>query len=699
MLVYRQENQVHHAYFSSEVGLVDWISRNYPEANEIQVASAYQNYGLLILLTSDHAVQILPQQHSASYQEDKEILTDMTIQHTVSGSFDLHCDSRTILSIDKIFLESMRRIRVFQESGRNTYEESLQDHETASIVSYETCSDGSSWIIERNVHDVFTYRVKMCISGAYVHESKESFTVSAGTSSITITMQLIGRFLDEDYAPLTSQPMELLTSQARLKLGRMKPFHRDLATTQLEGLSLLSRKGKLLAGGPRFFTYFGRDTLISLALLTGSVTSDLALHGFRSVLERLSVRGEVAHEEMVGEYAAFFLQQRNPHTVLTSPAVGDRYGTPGLLEYHMVDDDFLFPAVLARWNEVEGTHDTERLLSETVLTSSGEKRSGYELLGRTLTYCYSRIREGMIPYHTSVDVGDWRDSLSSQGIRYSYEVNIGLGLNFVSVARTLARQLRELKRFLPDQLFSEEGEASAAAFKKEGERFTVHIEPGEIRERVRYWLEYAGFTNDELSVLHHRLDMTPIPSDGYSFTAFGLDEHKQPIEVQHNDVAFTLLFGQPCIEELDYLLRPLETPFPLGLKTDVGILVSNSVFASDFQVARDLSRSHYHGLVVWPLMNSILFHGIQHQLQRLNRMYVSSPGENIADFRHRLESIKAYLNTLHEKVQDFNSSELWTFSPTPSGDIPLAFGKETGSSTESNPLQLWSCLGFATLFQ
>lgn len=699
MLVHRREDQVHHAYYSSDIGLVDWISRNYQRTNEIQIASAYQNYGLLISFTSDCSIQIFPSKQIAGYQESKELLPDRRIRHTVSGSYDLHCASRTTLSMTEVFLESMRRIRVFQEAGRETYQASLLEHEIASVMEHKTGLDGMSWVIERNVHDIFSYRAEMFISSADSGESKETFTVSSGHCSINLTLQLVGMFLDEDYAPLTSTPMDLLKPHTRLQLTHLKPFHRELATTQLEGLSLLARKGKLLAGGPRFFTYFGRDTLISLAMLTGSVTSDLALHAFRSVLERLSVRGEVAHEEVLGEYAAFFVEQRTPHTSQAQATVDDPFRSPGVLEYHMVDDDFLFPAVIAHWNEVEGTQDTERLLSGTFHTSTGEVFCGYELLGRTITYCYNRIREGMIPYHAAVKVGDWRDSLSNQGIRYSYEVNIGLGLNFVSVARNLAQQLKELTAYIPYQILSEEGEASAVAFKKETERFTVLIEPGKIRERVRSWLDQAGFTHDELSVLNRRLDMTVMPPDGYPFTVFGLDQRRQPIEVQHNDVAFTLLFGQPCLEELDTLLRPLETPFPLGLKTDVGILVSNSVFASDPQVARELNRSHYHGLVVWPLMNSILFHGIQRQLQRLKAVEASSPDERIDDYRQRLERINVYLSTLHEKVRDFNSSELWTFSPTRNGDIPLAFGKKTGSSTESNPLQLWSCLGFTTLFQ
>ncbi len=296
-------------------------------------------------------------------------------------------------------------------------------------------------------------------------------------------------------------------------------------------------------------------------------------------------------------------------------------------------------------------------------------------------------------------MGDWRDSLSAQGIRYSYEVNNGLGLNFTAAVRTLADQLPGLHRFLPPGILTEEGDTISSAFREETTRFTVQVAALEVRDRVLRWLDHAGFSDEELEVLHQRLAEAAVDPDGYRFTAFGLDAQQEPIAVQHNDVAFTLLFGDPCLGDLDELLLPLETPFPLGLKTDVGILVSNPVFAARSGGTDALDRSHYHGLVVWPLMNSLLYHGIQRQLKQLQTAEHSASDILLTGiYRHRLERIKTYLGGLHEKLGDFNSSELWTFSPSGSGDVPLAFGKETGSSTESNPLQLWSCLGFTTLF-
>ncbi|MGH8300980.1 MAG: hypothetical protein ACRET5_05860, partial [Steroidobacteraceae bacterium] len=68
-------------------------------------------------------------------------------------------------------------------------------------------------------------------------------------------------------------------------------------------LTFLSYRQKLLAGSWRFDTYFGRDTLMSVRLLMPVLSPTAVEAGLDSVLARLSPRGEVAHEEDIGEQA------------------------------------------------------------------------------------------------------------------------------------------------------------------------------------------------------------------------------------------------------------------------------------------------------------------------------------------------------------------------------------------------------------
>ena len=117
-------------------------------------------------------------------------------------------------------------------------------------------------------------------------------------------------------------------------------------------LSMLSYREKLLAGSWRFLTYFGRDTLLSLWMLQPALAPEVTEQALGSVLERVWLEpgalgpdgqavelGDVAHEEEIGDYAAWKNQQlSHPPADLRTP----RY------DYKMIDDDFLLAPLLAR---------------------------------------------------------------------------------------------------------------------------------------------------------------------------------------------------------------------------------------------------------------------------------------------------------------------------------------------------------------
>jgi hypothetical protein len=79
----------------------------------------------------------------------------------------------------------------------------------------------------------------------------------------------------------------------------------------------LSYTSESFAGGWRFLTYFGRDTLLALRLLlpVASQTSAEAILG--AVLQRINETGTVCHEETVGDYASF-VQQVHPRLAFRS---------------------------------------------------------------------------------------------------------------------------------------------------------------------------------------------------------------------------------------------------------------------------------------------------------------------------------------------------------------------------------------------
>ena len=113
--------------------------------------------------------------------------------------------------------------------------------------------------------------------------------------------------------PLTPLPADELVDEGAEPDARLRRI-----------LAYLSYREKLLAGSWQFATYFGRDTLMSLALLAPVAEPELVEAGLGAVLERLNGAGEVAHEEAVGEFA---LLGRGP-----------------ALDYKMIDDDFMLAA-------------------------------------------------------------------------------------------------------------------------------------------------------------------------------------------------------------------------------------------------------------------------------------------------------------------------------------------------------------------
>ena len=103
-------------------------------------------------------------------------------------------------------------------------------------------------------------------------------------------------------------------------------------------LTFLSYKEKFLAGSWRFNTYFGRDTLMSVRLLMPVLAPEAVEAGLGAVLTRLSPKGEVAHEEDIGEFAILDHLR----------ASGEKSDAPAF-NYNMIDGNFMLAPVAAQW--------------------------------------------------------------------------------------------------------------------------------------------------------------------------------------------------------------------------------------------------------------------------------------------------------------------------------------------------------------
>ena len=130
-------------------------------------------------------------------------------------------------------------------------------------------------------------------------------------------------------------------------------------------LAFLTYEEKLLAGSWRFNTYFGRDTLMSLRLLMPVLTPTVVEAGLGSVLDRLNNKGEVAHEEDIGEFAVMRRRAEG-----SDGAGGAGQEAAPILDYKMIDDDFMLAPVVAQYLSGTSANRAEAFLNRT--TPAGE---------------------------------------------------------------------------------------------------------------------------------------------------------------------------------------------------------------------------------------------------------------------------------------------------------------------------------------
>jgi hypothetical protein len=493
--------------------------------------------------------------------------------------------------------------------------------------------------------------------------------------------------------------------------------------TALAALGFLSYAEKLEAGSWRFLTYFGRDTLLALELLLPVLQPRVLEAGLGSVLERINLDpaatdptfgaielGEVAHEESIGDYAAWLGQQRlgaRAQSSRTTPPSADLRAPR--LDYKMVDDDFLLAPVLWRWlARVDGAGNgagAEALLSRT----RADGRSYRDALLANLALVLERARpfaedpataadkkQKLVALKPDVSVGQWRDS--NQGIafgRYAFDVNAALVPGALAAASALYRRLGNSAE-------AARAERYLAAWRGVEALFRIELPLDEARANVAAFAAAAGVADPAASLA---ADASSADGAGYSYYGIALDGAGTALPVQHSDHGFVMAFTEPSDEYLIRAATTLAHPFPAGLVSPVGVLVATPALApADYSVIdpkdlrsagddervllRDvLTPADYHGTVVWSWQQALLASGLRRQLER---------PELSAAARGALSALECRLWRVIEATKSVRSAELWSYRPGPDGQPEYrAFGDAHGDADESNAIQLWSTVYLA----
>ena len=435
-------------------------------------------------------------------------------------------------------------------------------------------------------------------------------------------------------------------------------------------LTFLSYKEKFLAGSWRFNTYFGRDTLMSVRLLMPVLAPEATEAGLGAVLARLSTKGEVAHEETIGEFA-----------VLTHKRQDGSLSDAPIMDYAMIDGNYLLAPVIAAY--LLDDPDGKQRAAGYLKASAGEALiRNLRLVATSAAKFAAEPRyENLISLKPGRKTGQWRDSEDGiGGGRYPYDVNA------VLVPAALEATARVLDSGLLDSFLSPGdrellGHAAVDAEtwrKRAPSLFNMTIDNASARAAIDAYAQKIGVSATEaLGSLGS--------GNTVSFHAISIDASGKPVPIVNSDETLELLFATPAPATLEHDMETVIRPFPLGLMTDAGMVVANPVFA-DAAVQARFTNHAYHGTVVWSWQQALFASGLERQLARTD---LPQP------VRQHLLAAQQTLWQAIRATQSVQSSELWSWRFEGGHYRIVPFGANGTDVDESNAAQLWSSVYLA----
>jgi hypothetical protein len=553
------------------------------------------------------------------------------------------------LEIHQAVLSSVRVLRDYQSLGTLP---------TGIAVAPSLTGDTLTWSRQR-LDGAVSYRLTVEVLDGRLSGRR----ILAGPDG-AIGLRITGLTGEPPLAPLAGH--ELLRNPAAAD-----PAARDT-------LTFLAYREKLLAGSWRFDTYFGRDTLMSVRLLMPVLSPAAVEAGLDSVLARLSPKGEVAHEEDIGEQAVLDHLQ----------AGGTRSAAP-VYDYKMIDEDYLLAPVAAAWLLQPGARTrSAAFLAAPVGGPLARRGTRGAALVRNLrlvvqtaqAFAQAPTVAHLIGLKPGQIVGDWRDSGTGLGGgRYPYDVEAVLvPAALDGAARLAASGLLSPYLSASDRRLLAAAARMAAVWRERAPPlFAVSLSHSVAADAVEIYADSQGVPAQPAVAA---LSPGPLRFYALSLTATG-----EPIPIMHSDEGFLLLFGRPRPSALDRIVSGLMRPFPAGLMTGVGMVVANPTFCAA-SLQRQFTRNAYHGTVVWSWQQALFAAGLARQLERHDL-----PSAVRADL---IEAQRVLWSAI-EATRSMQNAELWSWSHEDGRYQLRPFGSSAADVDESNAAQLWSTVYLA----
>ncbi|SPO19869.1 uncharacterized protein UTRI_10007 [Ustilago trichophora] len=518
--------------------------------------------------------------------------------------------------------------------------------------------------------------------------------------------------------------------------------------------SFLTYASKFTAGGWRFLTYFGRDTMFTTRMLMNNKTlTPFAIESvLGGVLERINITsGEVCHEETIGDYATFVnIGEGQPEK-----------GNEPFYDYKMKDTHYVLLPQLAdyllRFNatssNLTASDEAREFLSRPAVLANGT--SYRELLYANIQYVLNTstaFAENPSDYKNlarikpGVPVGDWRDS--NQGLgwgTYPYDVCTALVPAALYAVSDMAKA-GLLQNFtsanVTESDLAETAERYAQVWEQEAPKFfRYEVGAPEVQQRLEGYVQRANlsdsllygegslnasssrtssnstgmerrwgsvtFSRDaDLSVLTSRQESnnnTDIQSTNTSSYGLSLLEDGTVVPVLNSDLSFNLLYSRkPSRSLIEAVITALQ-PYPRGLLTNIGMLVANPAYDPNTTKTTELDRTAYHGTVSWGFQTNFMASGLDRIIASCDNATVRTEVEKSglterpdwcddATLVQELQKAQARLWQAVNGAYEERFAEVWSW--TWKNDTEkfevTALGEISPEGTESDAIQLWS---------
>ncbi len=495
---------------------------------------------------------------------------------------------------------------------------------------------------------------------------------------------------------------------AATTVSRYRQLERDV-----RGTELLSSKEKLMAGLPNYATYFGRDMMMTSLMMQPVWTDAMPEFVIASALRKLGPEGDVSHEEALGgqairenssEYNAhmseyFRLRQRDRAAADTAL----RNARALLVDlqkvrenYHMRDDEFQLPVVVARYLTNPAVSSTRK---HAFLVDSSDGHGPHLVASPRLDATHWR----------SIS---WRDSNAGYANgRFEMDINaiwapraLESISQIVTALHTAGFDPHELvaaspslsKTALRDLLFDPAFfQRAIQNWRGAMRHFIVSLTPAEIQTKVAAKLQWLPA--EERAYWQGVLRATDADKSPLELIAISLDSAGRPIPVVNTDPATWLFLRDGhdtsiiALTDVTRDVRAIVRPYPVGLFVDrLGPLVANDAYATQ-SVWEAFRRDTYHSpRVVWGREVNLILLGLANQISGATDSAGRPPSAGLPSYVTEMRDALRRVNAAVE-ASGLKHNELWSYEISGGALRPIRYGASTD-------VQLWNVTDLAVQF-